>query len=111
MALLGPEGLEKLATRISSSTYAALEAVTSIPGIELVNPGGSFFREFAIRLPGPAQEALTSMDAAGVLGGFDLGNWWEGMSDCLLVGCDEGTTESDISSLVDALGDWSGGVK
>ena len=33
------------------------------------------------------------------------------MSDCLLIGCDEGTTESDISSLVDALGAWSGGIK
>jgi glycine dehydrogenase subunit 1 len=111
MSLLGPEGLEKLATRISSSTYAVMEAVTKIPGVELVNPGGAFFREFAIRLPGPAKDALSSMDASGVLGGFDLGNWWEEMSDCLLIGCDEGITESDISSLVDALGAWSGGVE
>ena len=111
MSLLGPEGLEKLATRISSSTYAVMEAVTNIPGVELVNPGRAFFREFAIRLPGPAKDALSSMDEAGVLGGFDLGNWWEDMSDCLLIGCDEGITESDISSLVDALGAWSGGVK
>ena len=111
MSLLGPEGLEKLATRISSSTYAVMEAVTDIPGVELVNPGGAFFREFAIRLPGPAKDALSSMDASGVLGGFDLGNWWEEMSDCLLIGCDEGITESDISSLVDALGAWSGGVE
>ena len=33
MSLLGPEGLEKLATRISSSTYATMEAVTNIPGV------------------------------------------------------------------------------
>ena len=62
MSLLGPEGLEKLATRISSSTYAVMEAVTNIPGVELVNPGRAFFREFAIRLPGPAKVALSSMD-------------------------------------------------
>ena len=111
MSLLGPEGLEKLAMRISSSTSVAIDAVTSIPGIELANPDGSFFREFAVRLPGPAKEALASMDAAGVLGGFDLGNWWESMSDCLLIGCDEGTTESDISSLTEALGIWSGGIR
>ena len=111
MSLLGPEGLEKLAMRISSSTSVAIDAVTSIPGIELANPDGSFFREFAVRLPGPAKEALASMDAAGVLGGFDLGNWWESMSDFLLIGCDEGTTESDISSLTEALGIWSGGIR
>ena len=104
MALLGPEGLEKLATRIYSSTCKTLDAVTSIPGVELVNPGGCFFREFAIRLPGQANEALESMYSDGVLGGVSLGNWWEEMSDCILIGCDEGTTESDISALVNAIG-------
>ena len=110
MALLGPEGLEKLANRVHSSTSATLGAVTSIPGVELVYPGGCFFREFAVRIPGPAKEALESMDSAGVLGGLDLGNWWAGMSDCLLIGCDEGTTEADISALTDALGNWIGGA-
>ncbi len=110
MALLGPEGLEKLATRVHSSTIAALGAVTSIPGVELVNPEGFFFREFAVRIPGPAKEALESMDSAGVLGGLNLGNWWAEMSDCLLIGCDEGTTEADISALTDALGNWIGGA-
>jgi glycine dehydrogenase subunit 1 len=110
MALLGPEGLEKLATRVHSSTIATLGAVTSVPGVELVNPEGCFFREFAVRIPGSAKEALESMDSAGVLGGLDLGNWWEEMSDCLLIGCDEGTTEADISALTDALRNWIGGA-
>ena len=30
------------------------------------------------------------------------------MSDCLLIGCDEGTTESDISALTNAIGNWIG---
>jgi glycine dehydrogenase subunit 1 len=109
MALLGPEGLEKLATRVYSSTCKTLEAVTSIPGVELVNQGGCFFREFAIRLPGQAKDALESMYSDGVIGGVSLGNWWEEMSDCLLVGCDEGTTESDISALANAIGNWIDG--
>jgi len=110
MALLGPEGLEKLAMRIYSSTSTTLEAVTSITGVELVNPSACFFREFAIRIPGSAREALGSMDSAGVLGGLDLGNWWSGMSDCILIGCDEGTSEADISALADALGKWVAGA-
>ncbi len=110
MSLLGPEGLEKLATRVYSSTSMALDAVTSIPGVELVNQGGCFFREFAIRLPGPANEALESMYSDGVIGGISLGNWWDDMSDCLLIGCDEGTTESDISALASAISNWIEGV-
>jgi glycine dehydrogenase subunit 1 len=106
MALLGPEGLEKLATRVYSSTCKTLEAVTSIPGVELVNQGGCFFREFAVRLPGQAKEALESIFSDGVIGGVSLGNWWDEMSDCLLIGCDEGTTESDISALANAIGKW-----
>ena len=110
MALLGPEGLEKLATRIFSSTCKTLDAVSSIPGVELVNPGGCFFREFAIRLPGQANKALGSMYSDGVIGGISLGKWWNEMSDCILVGCDEGTTESDISALVKSIENWIGGA-
>ena len=110
MALLGPEGVEKLATRVYSSTCRTIDAVTSISGIELVNQGGCFFREFAIRLPGQATEALASMYSDGVIGGISLGNWWDDMGDCLLIGCDEGTSESDISALADSISNWIGGV-
>jgi glycine dehydrogenase subunit 1 len=110
MALLGPEGLEKLANRVFSATSTTLGAVTSIPGVELVSPDGCFFREFAIRIPGPAKEAIESMDSEGVLGGLNLGTWWGDMSDCLLIGCDEATTEDDISALSNALGKWIEGA-
>ena len=46
------------------------------------------------------------MDAAGVLGGFPMGEWWDSMSSCLLIGCDERTTQSDVDALVSALTAW-----
>jgi len=106
MALLGPGGLEKIAHRVHSATSATIDSISSIPGVEMVNPDAHFFREFAIRVPGLAKEALESMDSQGVLGGLDLGNWWGDMSDCLLIGCDERTSESDISALTNALKRW-----
>ena len=39
----------------------------------------------------------------GVMGGFDLSQWWGSMHDCLLIGCDERTTEEDIEILSSAL--------
>ena len=111
MALLGPQGLERLALRVASATEATKKAVTAIDGIELVDPKASNFREFAVKLPGEASEALAHLDGEGVLGGFDLGVWWDSMSTCLLIGTDERTSESDIDALVTGLSSWIGGLE
>ena len=106
MALLGPRGIERLALRVASATAATKRAVTSIDGIELVDPEASNFREFAVKLPGEASDALTHLDSEGVLGGLDLGVWWDFMSTCLLIGADERTSDSDIDALVVGLSSW-----
>ena len=106
MALLGPEGLEKLALRVAATTEATKQAVCAIDGVDLVDPDTPNFRDFAVKLPGQAADAVTHMDASGVLGGFDMGEWWDSMSTCLLIGCDERTSKSDIEALVKALGAW-----
>ena len=107
MAMLGPEGLEKLALRIAASTQATMESVLSIEGIECQSERPFVFREFAVRVPGTAKDALRSLDEDGVLGGFDLGRWWDTMSDCILIGCDESTSDEDIRALTEALGKWA----
>ena len=106
MALLGPRGIERLALRVASATEATKRAVIAIDGIDLVDPQASNFREFAVKLPGEASDALAHLDASGVLGGFDLGSWWDGMSTCLLIGADERTSESDINALAAGLTSW-----
>jgi len=110
MALLGPEGLEKLALRVAATTEATKQAVCAIDGVDLVDPDTPNFRDFAVKLPGQAADAVTHMDASGVLGGFDMGEWWDSMSTCLLIGCDERTSKSDIEALVKALGSWIAAV-
>ena len=107
MALLGPEGLERLALRVSAATEATKRAVCAIPGVELVDPDTPNFRDFAVNLPGEAKKALAHMDRAGVLGGLDMGEWWDSMSTCLLIGCDERTSQTDIHALVSALSSWA----
>ena len=106
MALLGPEGLERLALRVAAATEATKRAVCAIPGVELVDPETPNFRDFAVKLPGDAGEAVAHMDRAGVLGGLAMGEWWESMSNCLLIGCDERTSQTDIDALVAALSSW-----
>ena len=76
MSLLGPEGLEKLALRVAATTEVTKQAICGIDGVELVDPDTANFREFAVKLPGDASDAVAHMDAAGVLGGFRMGEWW-----------------------------------
>ena len=111
MSLLGPEGITVLAKRVAASTQATRKALSSIEGVELIHPKSSIFRDFAIKIPGDSEKAVSFMDSKGVIAGFPMGLWWESHSSSILVGCDERTSESDISSLVLAIKEWIKEVK
>ena len=111
MSLLGPDGITVLSQRVAATTEVTKRAISSIEGVELVHPNAHNFRDFVIRLPGDAEDAVSFMDSKGVMAGLPLGKWWDSMSSCLLIGCDERTSESDISSLVLAVEDWISEVK
>jgi len=106
MSLLGPGGITLLSKRVAASTEATKRALNSIKGVELAYPNSYNFRDFVIKLPGNSGDAVTFMDSQGVMAGLPLGEWWGDMSSCLLIGCDERTSESDISSLVSAIEEW-----
>ena len=106
MALLGPVGLETLSTRILSSTRMTLDELSTVEGLELAFPKSPVFREFAVKVPGKASEALSHIFELGVIGGFDLGQWWPDKGSWILIGCDERTSESDISLLKKSLTSW-----
>jgi glycine dehydrogenase subunit 1 len=106
MSLLGPDGITVLSQRVAASTEATKQALQAIEGVELVHPSSQNFRDFVIKLPGDSEDAVAFMDSKGVMAGLPLGQWWNEMSSCLLIGCDERTSESDISSLVSAIKEW-----
>ena len=60
MALLGPAGLEMLATRNAAAAMATKNALTSVEGISLAHPNSSHFNEFVISLPSSAKVAAAS---------------------------------------------------
>ena len=106
MALLGPVGLETLSTRILSSTRMAIDELSSLEGLEFAFPKSPVFREFAVKVPGKSSEALSHIFELGVIGGFDISQWWPEKKSWILIGCDERTSESDISSLKKSLSSW-----
>ena len=83
-----------------------MASILSIDGVELHNQNTDVFREFAVRLPGSAAEALTSMDKSGVLGASILGNGGNQCQTPYLSGATREQLRTDINALTNALRDW-----
>jgi glycine dehydrogenase subunit 1 len=72
-------------------------------GLELVFPGRTTFKEFAVRVGRSAKEAIRQARAQGVHPGYALGRDYEGLDDALLVAVSERRTPQDIDRLVEVL--------
>jgi glycine dehydrogenase subunit 1 len=103
MTLLGDKGLKHLAQLNHEAACETADAVSSIPGVELLSD--SFFNEFAVRLPGDAAKAVEAMAAHKVLGGVPYSRLRQeaGFENVLLIAATETTTAEDIASLADTL--------
>jgi glycine dehydrogenase subunit 1 len=97
MALLGFEGLRRVAMRSWQNTSSLLEKLLALDGVERLYTG-PHFHEVAVRLKKPVAGVLDALAARNILGGYDLG-------DALLVCATETKTEADIDAYVDAMDD------
>jgi glycine dehydrogenase subunit 1 len=104
LALLGEAGLTRLA-RLNHATAAdAAERLAAIPGVKLVS--GSFFNEFALRLPKPASPVVDALAARGILAGVPVSRFYPDradLADLLLVAATETVTPDDIDRLAGSL--------
>jgi glycine dehydrogenase subunit 1 len=105
MSWLGTSGLRELALRCARGTRYSREAVTSIPGVELVASAPTL-REFAVKLPVPAPVVVSRMADEGFLAGVPVGI--EGgvvrdEGDALLIAVTEKRTKDEIDAFVSAL--------
>jgi len=104
VALLGEEGLRRLAGINHEKAVALAEKLESLSGIEIVTP--AFFNEFTLRLPVAAAEAVDRLAERGVLAGVPLSRLYPGeaaLANDLLVAVTEMVQESDMDALVEGL--------
>jgi glycine dehydrogenase subunit 1 len=66
-------------------------------------PDRATFKEFAIQVGRPADEAIRAARAQGVHPGYALRRDYAGMEDALLVCVTEKRTQADIDRLAEAL--------
>lgn len=103
MALMGPEGLERVARHCHANARALRAALTAIDGVEAACDG-PFFHEFVLRLDGRvAADVLGDLAAADILGGLALEPYYPELGNALLVCATELHGEPERQQLVDAM--------
>ncbi|MCR4332640.1 MAG: aminomethyl-transferring glycine dehydrogenase subunit GcvPA, partial [Sulfuricaulis sp.] len=95
MALLGPEGLERVARSCHANTLALVEKLTAIQGVTRVFDR-PVFHEAVLQLDVPVPETLRALEAQGILGGYDLTEHYPHLGQSLLVCATETRTQEDI---------------
>jgi glycine dehydrogenase subunit 1 len=106
MALLGPEGLERLAMRNVAAMLTTKRLVTAIEGVQSMHPNSAHFNEFTIVLPGPAAAALHYLDRRGITAGLDLGSIDIKLSNNLLITATDQNSVADAEALAAGLETW-----
>jgi glycine dehydrogenase subunit 1 len=102
LALLGPQGLERVAASSYANTHRLAERLTQIDGVEFAFKD-DYFHEAALRLCRPVAEVLEALGAHDILGGYRLGRDYPELDDCLLVCATETKTMQDLACYGQAL--------
>jgi glycine dehydrogenase subunit 1 len=102
MALLGAEGLRRVAAASHANTSALTVQAAGIHGVKRLFHG-AHFHEVVLQLNQPVVEVLARMQAQGVLGGYDLSADYPQLGHALLVCATETKTEADLQCYIEAL--------
>jgi glycine dehydrogenase subunit 1 len=105
LSWLGPQGLRE----VGETCMALAEHAKERLGLPLLFPERATFKEFAVRVGRPADEAIREAREQGVHPGYALKRDYGGMEDALLVCMTEKKTPDDIDRLAEVLGEVAGG--
>lgn len=103
MSLLGPEGLRRTAENSMCLARSLADKLTKLQGVSLLN-NAPYGNEFAVVLPKNAEDIAEKMAEKGILCGFPVGQYYEGMDNVLLIACTEKNTEEQLDMFANTLG-------
>jgi glycine dehydrogenase subunit 1 len=104
MATLGPDGLREVAERCYQNAHHLANELGSLPGYKVAGRAG-FFHEFVVKTPIAPAEINRLLAARGIIGGLDLGRYWEPLSGHMLFCATELNDKASIDRLISALGE------
>ena len=99
LSWLGPEGLREVGETCMALAAYARERL----GLPIVFSDRTTFKEFAVRVGRPVQEAIAAARAQGFHPGYALGRDYPGLDNVLLVAVTEKRTPAEIDRLAEVL--------
>ena len=102
MALLGVDGLRRVAATSHANTHALALQASDVPGVQPLF-SAPHFHEVVLRLPEASAKVLARMAGQGISGGFDLQAHYPQLGNALLVCATETKTGEDLQRFVAAL--------
>lgn len=102
MALMGAEGLERVATTCMTRTEQLARALTALPGVRRVFARAGF-HEIVLALDRPVAPLLAALGARGIEGGLDLLEYYPELGPAMLLCATETKTRADIDTYAQAL--------
>ena len=102
MALLGADGLRRVAAQCHANTRALVAAATAVLGVAR-RFEAPFCHEAVLDLGQPAEPVAEEMAAHGILAGLPLGRYYPELDNCLLACATEKRTAAEIDAFGQAL--------
>jgi glycine dehydrogenase subunit 1 len=107
MSLMGKYGLRQAALLSMERAHQAAEKIKALAGFDRLFEG-SFIREFVLKTPIPARILIDRLiDRESILPGLDLGRYYSGMDNCLMVAFTEKRSVAEVEKLCNALKEHS----
>lgn len=102
MALMGPDGLRKVALSCYHNLELIKEKLAKVAGVEIVFTS-PMFNEVVLRLPKPVDAVLDILAKEKIQGGYALADAYPALKDCLLVCVSETKTAEDLTHFAERL--------
>jgi len=99
MALLGPDGLERVAAQAHANTLELVNKATSLPGVTHVFDR-PVFHEAVLRLNQPVADVMRTLETQGILAGYNLTHEYPELGEAILVCVTETRNHVDIEKYV-----------
>ena len=102
MAIVGGAGLQRIAAASHANTRALVERFRDNPAIGPVFDRPCF-HECVLKVGAPLNTVLPALAGDNLIAGYDLGQDYPELEDCLLVCATETKTEQDLDHYVEAM--------
>lgn len=104
MAAAGPEGMREVSSHCLAKAQYAASVLGALEGYSLRHGAGTTFNEFVLDCPVAAAAVNRAVDAAGMIGGFEIGRWYPELGEnALMLAFTELTTREEIDTLARVL--------